>query len=158
VAAVGRTGWLSWRADPNNFVTSLAGELRASGVRDAYAGYWLAYALGFVSGGAITVSPPDDSDRYLPYLRAVEASPDPAWLFAEPGRAKLLAIELRNPVLEPGCAHAHDRCLLAGAFERWLSVHGVPYRKLRLGSFIVVVPERGVPPRQVLEELHAGGR
>jgi 4-amino-4-deoxy-L-arabinose transferase-like glycosyltransferase len=145
----GRTGWFTWRSDPDGAVLRVAHELEALGVRDAYAGYWLAYALDFESGGKLTAS---DAIyvRYKPYLREVESSAHPAWIFKNPLLRGQAAAALGNSVLDPGCAAKGQLCLLAPELESWLARHGIGYRALDVGDFVLVEPRTSVDPLRVL--------
>jgi hypothetical protein len=102
--------------------------LAAHGVKDAYAAYWIAYRVMFETGGRTEVTA-YDYDRYPPIAAAVDASPDPAYLFI--------------------AASKH-----VGSFETWCHDHNIGYQAWHLGSFSVVQPATkvtpGMMPHQVL--------
>jgi hypothetical protein len=50
--------------------------LERQGVRYAFAGYWVAYKVTFLTGERVIVAPRDGLDRYSPYTTAVSARHD----------------------------------------------------------------------------------
>ena len=94
--------------------------LAVHNVRNAYASYWIAYRVMFETGGR-TVVAPYDYDRYPPINAAVDASPDPAYLFVSTSRTVV-------------------------SFETWCRGHHVGYQAWRLGGFTVVRPAAKVNP------------
>jgi hypothetical protein len=95
--------------------------LAAHQIKDAYAPYWIAYRVMFETGVRVT---PYDFDRYPPIAAAVEASPDPAYLFV--AASKTLS-----------------------SFESWCRAHHVGYQEWRLRSFAVVQPTMKVEPGEL---------
>jgi hypothetical protein len=100
--------------------SALQALLAAHDVKDAYAPYWIAYRVMFETGARTEVTP-DDYDRYPPIAAAVDASPDPAYLFIT--ASKTLA-----------------------SFEIWCREHGIGYQEWHLRSFTVVQPATKVNP------------
>jgi hypothetical protein len=98
--------------------SALRALLAAHQIGDAYAPYWIAYRVMFETGVEVT---PEDYDRYPPIAAAVEASPDPAYLFVATSRT-------------------------LPAFETWCREHHVGYREWRLRGFAVVQPVTKVAP------------
>ena len=89
-------------------------------VKDAYAPYWIAYRVMFETGARTEVTP-YDYDRYPPIAAAVDASPDPAYLFVTASKT-------------------------LGSFETWCREHDIGYREWHSGSFTVVEPVARVNP------------
>jgi hypothetical protein len=102
--------------------------LAAHGIKDAYAAYWIAYRVMFETGGQTKVTA-YDYDRYPPIAAAVDASPDPAYLFI--------------------AASKH-----VSSLETWCHDHNIGYQAWHLGRFTVVQPATkitpGMMPHQVL--------
>jgi hypothetical protein len=98
--------------------SALLALLAAHDVRDAYAPYWIAYRVMFETGTQVT---PYDYDRYPPIAAAVDASPDPAYLFLTASRT-------------------------LGSFETWCREHGIGYREWHSRGFTIVQPARKVTP------------
>jgi hypothetical protein len=94
--------------------------LATHAVKDAYAPYWMAYRVMFETGGRTEVTP-YSNDRYPPIAAAVNASPDPAYLFVSASRTVSL-------------------------FETWCRHQGVGYQVWRLRDFTVVQPAVRVRP------------
>jgi hypothetical protein len=94
--------------------------IAAHHVKDAYATYWMAYRVMFETGGAAVVAP-YNYDRYPPIMAAVEASPDPAYLFVSASRT-------------------------VPSFETWCRVRHMSYAAWRLGAFTVIQPGAKVVP------------
>jgi 4-amino-4-deoxy-L-arabinose transferase-like glycosyltransferase len=140
-----RSGWTSWRADPDAWLRPLAAALERSHAGGAYAGYWLAYPLTFESHGRVVASDPA-VDRYPPYQTAVAQSPRQAWVFPRPSPSSLLALN--------AAAGAHPWLVGRGwslaDFESYLTRQGVAYRTEDAGYFTIVYPQRAVPPAVVL--------
>lgn len=157
VVSPGRTSWLGWRSDPNGAIVTLAHGLEAARVRDAYAGYWVAYVLDLEGRGRLVVSDARPLYvRYEPYLRAIEASRDPAWLFENPSLKGQARAATGTAVLDPGCAAKGEACLLPGELESWMRRHRIAYRALDVGDFVAVLPRGRVPARDVLEAYGIG--
>lgn len=159
VASSGRTGWLSWHADPNGWLAPSVAALETHGVTHAYAGYWIAEALAFESRSALTVS---DVlfDRYPPYLVAIEADPRAAWLFADPAHLGAAAFEVGTTLLDPGCIGGYrstpvavagtSGCLEPGELETYLRAGHDRFAVFRAGDLLAIVPARPVVPLAVL--------
>lgn len=155
VASAPRSSWFSWRANPNEFLVRLGGELEANHVRDLYSGYWTAYPLDFESKGRLVATPLGAVyARNRAMLADVEGSADPAWLFARSRDLRQLSPLAGTTLLDPGCAVKGDRCLTAGELQDWLQSHRLDYRLLDLGDYQAVVPGRSIPPQQVLSAFH----
>jgi len=148
---VGRTNWTAWRANPDNLPTALAGALVRWHVHDAYAGYWLAYDVGFLAQGGVIVSPPGPLYiRYPPYYAEVAASPAPAWIFVNPALEGEAGAEAGTVSLDPGCFAPGQACLDIPEIVRWCVIHRITYRMRDSGPYVVVMPSRRVLPNQIL--------
>ncbi len=68
---------ITWyeRLEPDREASAIVECLDRSGIRTAYAGYWLSYKLTFLTGERVIVAPVDGVDRYAPYTAAVRAQP-----------------------------------------------------------------------------------
>lgn len=149
----GRTGWFSWRANTNEYATTVSDGLEKDGVHDAYAGYWLAYPLSFGSRGGLVASD-IRYDRYVPYLDDVEHSRDPAWVFVNPNDLSAAAAVTGSSLLDPGCAVASDVCLLPSNFESYLAHAHDRYRVINVLYFVAIVPSVAVRPDLVFRHFH----
>lgn len=109
---------------------------------DAYAGYWVAYALTFQSHGRLLVSDPGN-DRYPTYLRPGGADSRLAWVF--PRRSTLGALDAvvgAHPWFPGGS-------VTPARLERSLRLSGFSFRSEPAGYFTIVLPgERRVATRQ----------
>ncbi len=147
---VGRTSWSSWHANPNNLPTALADALVRWDVRYAFSSYWLAYDVGFLSQGRVTVSPAGTIfSRYPPYYRAIAESKAPAWIFVDPSDGQAAAAEAGTSVLDPGCSSVDEACLSVPELVEWCVVHHVTYALRDSGPYVVVLPSRRVLPTEV---------
>ncbi len=128
--------------NPNATIDDLAAGLEAKGVRDAYAGYWVAYELAYLSGGRVQVMP-FQNDRNPADDHVVEDAPRAGWLFVHPGSFNDLAAKVgTTQFLESSTTTEAE-------FESWLGAHGVLYAVTRLGDFDLVLPLRNVRPSAV---------
>jgi phosphosulfolactate phosphohydrolase-like enzyme len=65
------------RLEPDREAERIIDCLERSGVRAAYADYWLSYKLTFLTGERVIVAPTNGVDRYPPYTAFVRAQPFP---------------------------------------------------------------------------------
>ena len=150
---VERTSWRSWQTNPNNLLQAVADDLVARHVTDAFAGYWVAYDLGFLAHGNLTVTASGpDFVRYPPYFAAVAASPRPAWVFSDGPNAITAAQE--TAYADPGCVLAGQTCLVASQLEQYLQSHDIAYNTLVIGPYVVVLPASRVVPSEVFPEFN----
>jgi hypothetical protein len=134
-----RSGWTSWRADPDQWLQPLVAALDRSHVKHVYAGYWVAYALTFESGGKVVATDPG-VDRYPPYLAAIERSDRQAWVFPRPSAL---------PALDAAVgAHPWLPSVSLAQLERDLKRHGLAYQTVNAGYFTIVWTAHavGLPP------------
>jgi hypothetical protein len=97
-------------------------------VTAAWGDYWIVYRIDWHTNERIVGAPAVGIARYAPYERAVRAAPRSAW------------------VVERGRDDA--------ALRRDLTDLAVPFRAEEAGAYVVILPERPVPP----EELRAARR
>lgn len=97
----GRPGTF-WQAstDPNRLAIQAVQLLERRGVGYAYADYWTAYDLDFLSHGRLSVTDPS-ADRWLGLYRRVKGSPDPAWLFYAPSQVAEASTAFSSPSAGP---------------------------------------------------------
>ena len=128
---------------------SVAAGLRGAGITHAYADYWVAYVVDFVSGGSVTASPLG-SVRSPAIADQVAAAARPAWLFTgpTPADARRTASGFPNAAGPDGLDAARFTALLAGG--------GISWRAATVGSMVAVVPSVRVTP-DTLHELEATG-
>ena len=132
VLAVGLGGWLAFSPyvqggapvrDPRGVAVdeaALATALRAEGVRYAAAQYWLAYRLTFLFDEDPVVVPLDPKeDRYRPYRDGFDAAPVVAYVF-----------------------HPSEPRATPEPMEEQLRNGGVPYRRLEIDGFTVLIARR----------------
>jgi hypothetical protein len=134
----------AWRTNPNAVVVALGSALRAHGVSNVYAGYWVGYDLQFCSGDRIAVMPAQ-SDRDLAESAAVEVASRAGWVFVGSAPGDRAAAESQfgaDGELNPGVPSG-------SALETWLVAHHVPYHSFHSGPMEVVVPSRNVTPGEV---------
>jgi len=126
-------GW----SDPNVAVARLADRLESLGIRDAYAGYWIAYKLDFEAGGRLTVATVRPDIQPCPaYADTVGRAPRAAWLFVPPSQAAEGIFEFGSVAGPSG----YDE----EAFEGVLDSDHIAYRVVDAGLVEAVVPARRV--------------
>ena len=140
--AIGKPSELtSFTANPNTEVTALADQLDRLGISHAYAGYWVANDLTFVSNGRITALALDEN-RNPPGATNTGAK-NVAWIFVPDASVGAVSSQVGSVTdLQPGA-------LTETQFTDWLQAHGVPYRRHTIRGFDVIVPERNVNPAVV---------
>ena len=129
----------SFAADPNTSVRALAAGLVAAHVTQAYAGYWVAGDLTFVSDGRVDARSLTEASRNLPVARRTPSGRT-AWIFVPPSSVPTLQGQLGTAVgLDPGT-------VTAPGLTDWLDRHHIPYEVRPIAGFEVVVPARTVGP------------
>ncbi len=132
-----------WSAGPNPAINSLVQQLEHMGTTHAYAGYWVANDLTFVSDGDVTAQSVGQA-RNPPEAGSVQTAATAAWIFVPPGSAAAAAAQLGATTnLDPGNTTETD-------LTAWLDSHGITYRKKSTGVFDIVVPARNVTPSRLL--------
>jgi hypothetical protein len=131
----------TFSANPNSLVTSLADRLEQAGVAHAYAGYWVANDLTFMSDNRVTALSLGLS-RNPP--RATNAGNGAvAWIFVPTGSVPMDSAQLESVSdLEPGS-------ITEGVLTGWLHDHGVSYRRISTSGFDVIVPSRNIDPVEI---------
>lgn len=150
---LGRSSWLSFESNPNNWLEPTVAVLREHHIQNAFAGYWLAYALTFTGNGSLTVSP-TLFIRYDQYEADVENASKVAWIFPNPTSFAFLESEVGTYALYPGCIGGYRKkavpgfglsgCLDAGEMESYLNKIHDGYRVFSMGGLLAVVPDREV--------------
>ncbi len=140
--AIGRPSELtSFASDPNPAVTALAAQLGRLGVSHAYAGYWVANDLTFISNGKVTALALDQNRN--PPGASNAGAKDVAWIFVPNASIGPVSAQLGSVTdLQPGSITEHE--LIA-----WLTAHGVPYERKVGQGFDVIVPDRNIRPTAV---------
>jgi hypothetical protein len=100
-------------------------------VPDAFADYWIAYRVTFETDER-TVVTPTFYDRYRPFVRQVDASRDPAFLFVSSSKT-------------------------VSRFEDWCREHSVPVRVWTDGGFTLVLPSSRLLPAEVGRDILGEG-
>jgi hypothetical protein len=137
------SGLSDWRANPNTAVTALSAKLQALGIRDVYAGYWVAYDLAFVSAGRIQVAP-IVNDRDPGESKAVAGAARVGWVFVPAARVGEVAGQVGSATgLDPGVV---DEQTLAS----WMTANGVRFRTATVGPFVLVLPDQNSWPQALL--------
>jgi hypothetical protein len=141
LAQRGLGGLLSGGPDPNRPAQAEIRDLQAAGIHYAYADYWVAYYLDFLSQETLAITDPS-IDRWTALYQQVRASAEPAWLFFAPAqRAKAQAL---FGVTTPG-PFAYPE----GLFVHRLDGLGVTYRIDHLGVLDAVITSRNVTQQEV---------
>jgi Dolichyl-phosphate-mannose-protein mannosyltransferase len=143
------SGLSDWRANPNTAVTALSAKLQALGVRDVYAGYWVAYDLAFVSAGRIRVAP-IVNDRDPGESKAVAGAARVGWVFVPPAQVGEVAAQVGSTTgLDPVVV---DEQTLAS----WMTANGIRFRTATVGPFLLVLPDQNAWPQALLGPNRAG--
>ena len=131
-----------WTADPNPAIISLANRLESAGVTHAYAGYWVANDLTFLSGGRV-VAKSLDVDRNPPQAAGVGEARRAGWIFVGADRLGAVAAQLGSAIGLDAVPTSET------GLTAWLGAHRIPYRRLAAGLFDVVIPLRPVSPQEL---------
>jgi hypothetical protein len=132
-------GW----ANPNAPTLATLPKLEASGVRDGFADYWVAYRLDFLSGGTLHLTVVGtDPDRWTAQHDEVLASRSPAWIFVNPDAAGLSqfgdTVQIEGPASQSQAAFIADLHRLH-----------IGYRIVSTGLVNAVIPDRRVLPQTI---------
>lgn len=100
-----------------------------NGIRRVYANYWIAYRLTFETNERI-IARPFVASRYPRYARSVETAPSVAYVLLRGSRS-------------------------VAVFEQRFRRLGILYRKVGRDDFVLLIPDRNVPPMK-LAPLPAG--
>ena len=131
-----------WRANPNSAVTALSAKLEALGVRNVYAGYWVAYDLAFVSAGHIRVAP-IVNDRDPSASAAVARAARAGWVFVPTANVWRIAGQVGSTTgLDPGVV---DEPALAA----WLTAKGIGFRTAAGGA----IPSRAARSEHLARDV-----
>ena len=140
--AITRPGELTtFSANPNLVMKSLQARLSRMGVTHAYAGYWVANDLTFISDNRITALALGE-DRNPP--GAGNVGSHPAWIFVPADSVAIDSAQLGSVTnLEPGSISEEQ--LVA-----WVNAHGIPYRFVSTGNFDIILPSQKVEPSEIV--------
>ena len=112
--------------------------LRAQGIHDAFADYWVAYKLDLLSDQMLSITPAKgDVDREPALARAVARSRQQAWLFVPPSQTTAEATQFFTTI--PGPDDITESRFLAT-----LRILHVRYRVVPAGIITAVVPARHI--------------
>jgi hypothetical protein len=129
--------WDRVREEPNQVAYEAIDGLRRIGVTTAYADYWIAYPMTFLSRGELVVDP-IGRVRWTDGHQRVAGSDRPAWLFVRPERLDAAAGQFWVGTFAPPI----ERLL------GYLESERIPYDDLDVGIFRVIVPERAFTPME----------
>lgn len=137
--AIARPSELSrFTANPNPAVAQLAAQLERMGISHAYAGYWVANDLTFISDDRVTALSLGE-DRNPPGASNAGRR-NVAWIFVPDTSIRADSAQLGSTTdIEPG---SETEPALIG----WLAAHGDSYRKKSTDGFDVIIPTRSVSP------------
>ncbi len=131
---------ISWHANPDPKLEDVERRLTQMGVHTAYAEYWVAYDVEFLSDGHLTVSAVDDN-RNVAERSAVDRAPRSAWIFVLTDADAESELGTGGDLNPPGVS--------VTSLTSWLSLHDIPYKTLSRGPYTVVVPARQVTPADI---------
>ena len=133
------SGW----GNPNASADRAISILRANGIRDGFADYWVAYKLDLLSGQMLTIAPAKgDVDRQPAFARTVALSQQQAWLFVPPSQMSSAYAQFFTTIPGPD-AITESRFLTA------LRILHVGYREVNAGVLSAVVPDRHITIAEV---------
>jgi hypothetical protein len=141
--AIGHPGRLTtFSSNPNPSVTALAARLEQLGVSRAYAGYWVANDLTFISGGHV-VAGAVGFNRNPPEASTASNRTPVVWVFV-PTRA------LADDEGQLGSAtNIQPGTVTEAGLTAYLAAHGIAYRVVTTPGFDVVLPAGPVTPSQL---------
>jgi hypothetical protein len=141
--ALGHPGRLTaFSSNPNPAVTSLAARLEQLGVSRAYAGYWVANDLTFISDGHV-VAAAVGFNRNPPEASSASSRTPAGWVFVPPRALADDEGQLGSASdIQPGT-------VTEAGLTGYLDAHGIPYRVETTSGFDVVLPARPVTPSQL---------
>lgn len=138
----GSTFFSGWD-DPNGPSTATAAELEGHHIRYAYADYWVAYKLDFLSDGGLQVTTlGNDIDRWQTQHVAVLRAKSSAWLFTTITGVPATQFGPTTSIQGPNG-------MSEGEFLAALARLGVGYRVVQAGLVRAIIPRRAVSPAEV---------
>jgi hypothetical protein len=141
LSATGLSGLFRSGPNPNGEALTAIRGLESHHIRDAYADYWVAYNLDFLSHERLRVADPS-ADRWAPLYREVQAAQNPAWIFYNPKKINEAEAEFRSPDRGP---FAYSESLFLGK----LAPLHIGYRIIHLGVLDAIVTSSAVRQEQV---------
>jgi len=139
---VGPSNFDSDWSRPDREAETVAAVLQQHGVRFAYANYWVAYKLDFLSHGGMTVTVgATEPDRSQPFDQAVRRADAAAWLFVPVSQSMVgyRTFGATDLIRGPDGTAEH-------AFLDRLHRLRVGYRIVHAGPIDAVIPERQIAP------------
>jgi hypothetical protein len=131
-------------SDPDGPTLVAISQLEAAGISTAYANYWVAYKIDFLSHGRLNVTTVGyDNDRSPTINAAVEQSERPAWLFVPPNESVIDGTQFTGPSLIVGPDTVTESQFIATLHDL-----GVKYWVVDTGIVRAVIPDRTVTPYQ----------
>jgi hypothetical protein len=138
----GSTFFSGWD-DPNGPSTATTADLEVHHIRYAYADYWVAYKLDFLSDGRLQVTTVgNDIDRWQAQHVAVRRAKSPAWLFTT--ITGVPATQFGPTASIQGPNGMSETEFLAALIRL-----GAGYRVVQAGLVRAVIPDRAVSPVEV---------
>lgn len=137
----GHSTFLADWSGPSRTAERVVAELETAGVHTAYAEYWVAYSLDYLSHERLKVTAPY-ADRWVAEYHQVHSSPDPAWLFFAP--SQLVAAQAAFSSTPPG-PFGYTESL----FEAKLNLLRIYYQVKHVGVIDAVIPDHTVTPAEV---------
>ncbi|MCL5048352.1 MAG: hypothetical protein M1374_06180 [Firmicutes bacterium] len=160
---LGESSWLSFDQNATGWLQPALIVLHEHHIKDAFAGYWLAYPLAFMANGNLTVSPTLFL-RYTSYYLQVEKADKVAWIFPNPSRFAEDVAEVSTTALNPGCIGGYrtkavpvyglSGCLALGEIESYLHHINDSYQVLYMGDLLAVVPDKNINPHILYRTEH----
>lgn len=141
LAQRGLAGLFHPSPNPNQASLTATRGLEANGIRYAYADYWVAYNLDFLSHERLHITDPS-ADRWAALYREVRASNNPAWIFYNPRQISAAVAEFRT-VNQGPFAYSEAKFI-----ARLAPLH-IEYRVIHLGALDAVITSSTVRQEQV---------
>jgi hypothetical protein len=131
-------GW----GNPDGPTVRSISKLESDGVRDGYAGYWIAYRLDFLSAGKLQLTVAgSDPDRWVNLNQEVHDAPSTSWIFVRV-----------TPISQSqfsGAAASGPGGLTEAQLTADLRRSDTHYRVVTSGFLQAVVPDRPLTPAEV---------
>jgi hypothetical protein len=144
VVSIESASYTSRWGDPDAPTVAAASKLERSGVATAYADYWVAYKLDFLSDGRLNITTVGYEDDRSPSINAaVERSKHPAWIFVPSREATIDGIQFTAPSLAVG-----PDTVTQAQFTTTLDRLGIGYRVVDVGILRAVIPDRTLSPHE----------
>jgi hypothetical protein len=130
-----------WASNPSSSATKTVRLAETNGLKFAYADYWTAYVLDALGDGRLVVTDPHNNRSAAAY-RAVQAAPDPVWLFLHPSLAATAQHAFPRTRIGPDNYSEAD-------FVEALGKRGITYRVTQIGVLDAIIPAHKVTPAEI---------